>query len=190
MIDEIVHLIVTVIDALFVCACLLRAWMQWQRIGFRNDVGATVMALSDWIVRPLRRVIPAAGGVDWASIIAAYAISAASVLLVDLYAYAAAGFAVAPPPEQVLGLGLVWLLKWTLYLGEMIVIVGAALSWFNPYSPLLPVFAALGGPLMRPIRKVLPTAGRIDFSPMIVIVLLQIAVFVLQKQSMYWFGVF
>ena len=51
-------------DRLLTGACLLRLYMQWQRVPFSNPVGALVFALTDWFIMPLRRLIPLVGGVD------------------------------------------------------------------------------------------------------------------------------
>jgi YggT family protein len=59
----------------------------------------------------------------------------------------------------------------------MILIV-AVLSWVNPFSPLLPVFDALTAPLLAPLRRVMPRSGRIDFSPLVALLLIQIALIV------------
>src|SRR5512145_2970423 len=53
-------------------ACLLRLYMQYQRIPFGNPVGRFVFALTDWIVLPLRKVLPGYKRWDFASLVAAY----------------------------------------------------------------------------------------------------------------------
>ena len=53
-------------------ACLLRLYMQHQRVPFGNPVGRLVFALTDWLVLPLRRVVPAAGRWDLASLVGAF----------------------------------------------------------------------------------------------------------------------
>src|SRR6185295_13155237 len=53
-------------------ACLLRLYMQYQRIPFGNPIGRFIFALTDWIVLPLRRVLPGYRRIDLSSLIAAY----------------------------------------------------------------------------------------------------------------------
>jgi len=74
MIYQIVSLVLDVVAGLFGGACLLRLYMQYQRIGFANPIGRVVFALTDWLVLPLRRVLPAMGRVDTASLVGAYLI--------------------------------------------------------------------------------------------------------------------
>lgn len=172
---DIIHLIVDVVGGLVVGACLLRAWMQALRTGGTNPLGTFVMSLTDWIVKPLRRVIPGYRGIDWASIAAAFLITLVAAAL-DL----ALRFGGVPRLELLLALTLVWVVKWALYLAQLLVLIAAVLSWVNPFSPFLPVFDALTRPLLGPIRRLLPS-GRIDFSPLIALLVIQVALIVVNR---------
>ena len=55
--QQIVRYLVDVVFGLFTYALLLRFVMQAMRAPFRNPVGQAVIALTDWIVKPLRRVL-------------------------------------------------------------------------------------------------------------------------------------
>jgi YggT family protein len=183
MLYEIVHLIVDVVGGLLVGACLLRAWMQSRRIGGANPVGAFVMGLTDWIVKPLRRILPGYGGVDWGSVVAAIVITFVATTI-DL----ALRWGGMPPFELLVGVTLIWLLKWILYLAQLIILIAAVLSWVNPFSPLLPVFDALTVPLLAPIRRVLPSSGRLDFAPLVALLLIQILLIIVSRASAQMLG--
>ena len=184
MLYEIIHLIVDVVGGLVVGACLLRAWMQVRRIPGANAVGSFVMSLTDWIVRPLRRVIPAYRGVDWASIAAAIAITLVAVI-VDL----SLRFGGLAPLELIVAVTFVWLVKWTLYLAQLLILIAAVLSWVNPFSPFLPVFDALTSPLLAPIRRLLPQTGRMDFSPLVALLAIQVALIIVNRIAYQVIGV-
>jgi YggT family protein len=187
MFEEIVRLIVDTAGLMLVGGCLMRLWMQRQRIGIRNPVGGFVLALTDWVVLPLRRLIPGVAGVDWASIVATVLLAVvASTLLIlsgELYLQ-------VPPATLVFAFALVLIVKWALYLALTLVVVVAGLSWFNPYSPVYPIFDALCAPLIRPFRRLLPSSGRFDFSPMVVFLLIQIALLILRAISLRWIGLY
>jgi len=189
MLYKIVHLIVDFAGTLLAGACLLRAWMQRQRVAMRNPLGQFVMTLTDWLIRPLRRVIPGYGGLDWASLVAGLLVSLAAVLLLALLgnAMGATGF---PGLLVLLGTALLWLVKWAIYLAQALVLVGAVLSWVNPFSPLLPVVDLLSAPLLRPIRRIVPLIGRVDLSPLVFLLLAQIVMIVLHDLGMRWLGTF
>jgi YggT family protein len=190
MIHEILKLLVDTVGALFVGACLLRLWMQWLRIGMRNPLGEMVVALTDWIVRPLRRVVPGVGGVDWSSLIAAYLLAFFCVLLLVFSTSAWIGVIRLPGPDIFLGLALVWLVKWLLYVAFLVILIGAVLSWANPFSPVLPVFDALAAPLLRPIRRLFGPVGRFDFSPLVAALIIEVLLRVLQVGSYNWLGLY
>jgi YggT family protein len=68
--EQILKYLIDVVFGLFTYALLLRFVMQAMRAPFRNPLGQAVIALTDWIVKPLRRVLPGYKGLDWASLIA------------------------------------------------------------------------------------------------------------------------
>jgi len=89
---------------------------------------------------------------------------------------------VAVAPQAILGvalLALLALLRLFVYLLMGGIIVAALLSWVAPYSPLTPLFDALTRPLLAPVRRILPPLGGIDLSPLVVLLLLQVALIVL-----------
>lgn len=173
MLYQIVSFLLDVAAGLLCAACLLRAYMQWQRISFGNPIGRLVFALSDWLVLPLRRLLPSRGRWDWASLAAAGLVKLVQYLLLWLLLGA----------EADLG-ALVWLalfgvLRVAISGAMGLLIVYAVMSWVQTHSPLAATLARLCEPLLRPVRRVVPLVGGIDFSPLVVLVLLQVATMVL-----------
>src|SRR5436190_12123148 len=72
MLEPALKLIIDVVFGLFTYTLLLRFVMQVLRAPFRNPAGQAVIALTDWVVKPLRKVLPGFKGVDWASLVATY----------------------------------------------------------------------------------------------------------------------
>jgi YggT family protein len=58
----------------------------------------------------------------------------------------------------------------------LVVVVAVVLSWLNlsPDNPIVRVTRALTEPVLVPIRKILPAMGGFDFSPMILLLGLQL----------------
>jgi YggT family protein len=54
------------------------------------------------------------------------------------------------------------------------------LSWVNPHSPVLYLFDAMTRLFLRPIRRVLPLLGSVDLSPLVLLVVLQVALIALE----------
>lgn len=171
MLLQIVSFLLDVIAGLLGGACLLRLYMQFQRIPFGNPVGRFVFALTDWIVLPLRKVVPKTR-IDFASLIAAYLFQLAQYGI--LWALGAFGNAGVVPLLALFGLV-------RLAISGMIglVIVYAVLSWVRADSPIVDVIDRLVAPMLRPFRKVIPLVGGFDLSPLALLVVLQIATFVL-----------
>lgn len=71
MLYQIASFLLDVVGGLLTGACLLRLYMQWQRVPFSNPIGGLVFALTDWLVMPLRRVIAPVGRWDLSSLAAA-----------------------------------------------------------------------------------------------------------------------
>lgn len=173
MLYQIVSFLLEVVASLLCTAFLLRIYMQWQRISFNNPVGKLVFALSDWIVFPLRRVLPALGRLDSASLVAALLVELTHYLL--LWLLAGGGNNVL----WILWLALFGLLRLTLTGMMGLLIVYVVLSWVQTQSVLSDVIQRLAEPLLRPFRRVLPQLGGLDLSALVVLVLLQIGLMVL-----------
>ena len=174
MIDQALKLVVDVAFGLIVYALIARFLMQLLRAPFRNPIGQAVMALTDWIVKPLRRLLPGFRGVDWASLIAAFLFQL--LWLGALYAIFGRGFALdGSGIAYVVGAALLELVKAMLWLLIVVVIVQAVLSWVAPDGPLAGLLNAMTFPFLRPLRRVIPPiGGTLDLTPLILIVVLQL----------------
>lgn len=173
MLFQIITFLLDVVVGLLTGICLLRLYMQAQRIPFSNPVGRLVFALSDWIVLPLRKLVPAVGRWDMSSILAAYLLQMLQYLLLWLLLGAGAQVLWLP------WLALCGLARVALSGCVGIVLVYVIMSWVQARSPLSGVIERLAEPLLRPVRKLLPLVGGIDLSPLVLLVLLQVALMVL-----------
>ena len=166
--------LIDVFFGLFTYALLLRLVMQLMRAPFRNPLGQAVMALTDWIVKPLRKVLPGLRGVDWASVVAAVLFQFAWLLALQLV-FGRAFALLGPGFAFLLIATIVALVKALLWLAIVVVFAQAILSWVAPDGPLAGVLNALTFPLLRPVRRVLPPiGGTLDLSPLVVIVIAQL----------------
>ena len=171
---NIVSLIVHTVAIIFATILLLRFWTQAVRVRPPSSIGAFMYQLSDWMVKPLRRVLPGFGGYDWACLAGAFLVA---LLTVALTLWMAASFSV----EFLLVLAVVRLIEWMLYGFMGLIIIEVIFSWVNPHAPLAPFIQALTDPLMRPLRRIIPTVGNIDLSPLVAFLLLRIALYVVNE---------
>jgi YggT family protein len=183
MLYQIIAFVLEVVAGLLTGTCLLRLYMQFQRIPLSarggNPIGRFVFALTDWLVLPLRRVLPAVGRLDTGSLVGAFLVQVVQLSL--LWLLNGAGVAIV----TVLVLAAFGVVRMALTGMVAIVIVFAIMSWVQTQSYLSDLLERLVAPALAPIRRVLPLVGGIDLSPLVLLVLLQIGQMVLgQLQGM------
>lgn len=158
---------------LLMYAFLLRFTMQWLRAPFRNPLGQAVVALTDWAVKPVRRVVPGFKGVDLSTLFLAWAAQFAWLCALALVVGSGA-FDGSMVATFVL-LAAVELVKAMVWLLIVVVVAQAILSWVAPDGPFAGVLNALTFRFLAPIRRrVPPLGGTLDLSPLILIVALQL----------------
>lgn len=188
MLIRILSFLLETVFFLLIAAALLRAWMNWLRISMTAQPGTFVMALTNWMVKPLRRVLPASlrqSRVDWASVLSALVFALLFALLWALLfgvVLGAAYWAPAFTPFAIIGLlgfALKMLLKVALQTMFILVLGFAILSWVQPGSYAYGLLGRLTEPLLSPLRRVLPSIGGVDLSALVLLVLLQIGLMLL-----------
>lgn len=173
MIAQVIAMVLNTLASLFILSALVRFWMQVCRAPSRNPIAYFSMALTDWAVKPLRRVVPGLFKLDWSSLIVAWAFE--YVLLFLLKALEIGEFPGSPAAYSVLlFMSFVELARLSIYVFMGAIIIQAVLSWVNPYHPVAPFFDALANPLLKPVRRVIPLVGGVDISPVFVLLLLQV----------------
>jgi YggT family protein len=167
VLHSIFTLIIDTIAGIFGGVLLLRFWMQVVRVRPPASIGQFTFQLTDWLVRPLRRLLPGVGGYDWASMVGAILVivlaTAINLLIMSRFS-----------PEYLLLLSLLRFFEWVFYGLMGLIIIEAIFSWVNPHAPLAPFVRALNDPLMRPLRRIVPAIGSIDLTPLVALLLLQI----------------
>jgi len=173
---------------LLIAAALLRAWMNWLRVNMKAQPGSFVMALTDWLVKPLRRALPRSlsqSQIDWASVLAAVLIALGYALLWWLLFSVLLGadsWSLDALPTVMLGIfvfALKMLIRVTLQTLFILVLGYAIMSWVQPGSPVYSLLGRLTEPLLTPLRRVIPTVGGVDLSALALLVVLQIGMMVL-----------
>lgn len=160
------------LTSLAVYAFLLRLLLQLSRADFRNPLSQAIVRLTNWLVLPLRRVLPPAGKLDSASLVATYLVQLAAVAIVFFMSTG-----VMVPLPTLLWVALQKALVATLQLYTVAIVIYALLSLVAPggYNPAIALLSSLCEPLLRPVRRLLPPVGGLDFSPLVVILGLQAA---------------
>nr|WP_199064124.1 YggT family protein [Chromobacterium sp. ASV5] len=172
MIIDTLQFLIRTLSGLFVLVLLLRFYLQVARAPFKHPLCQFVMAVTNFAVLPLRKLVAPVRGYDSATMLLAWVVSLlANVLMLLLSALPQ----IFTFPQVWVALSLLSLLEvfkqsLTLLMGA--VIVQALLSWVNPYNPLAPVLDALTRPFLRPFRKA--AIGGVDLSPLVLILVIQV----------------
>lgn len=151
---------------LYVFTFLLRIAMQWIRADFRNPLTQFIVRVTNPLVIPLRRIVPAAGNLDTASLIV--------VLLLQLiFTVVVLGrYCGEPNFLQVLSLTVLRTVYLIVRMYMFVILAYVILSWINPgtYNPVAALLAALAEPALRPFRRLIPPIGGLDLSALFTLV--------------------
>ena len=160
---------VFMIDSLFglyVSAVLLRLLFQIVRADFYNPLCQAIVTVTNPVLRPLRRYIPALFSIDTSSVLLIFALQLLNTYLVALMV------GITPKLGGLLVVTIAEVANKTVWIFMGAVIVQIVLSWVAPggYNPVIGVIKALSEPLLRPARRLLPPLGGLDFSAMVVVI--------------------
>lgn len=179
MISNILQFVINIVFSLFGIALLIRAWIYAIRLHPFNPYSQAVIRITDWLVQPIKKIIAPGKRLDWPTLLACWLTAFLSLILTWL---ALSGR--LPSAESLLPTVLasfLTLFKWLFNLVLWLVLIQVVLSWVNPMAPLMPVLHTLTAPLLDPIRRALPNLGGIDFSPLVLLILAQVAMMVLEQ---------
>ena len=174
MLAQTLIFLITTLGDLLVIAFLLRFILQWLRAPARNQLSLFVAALTDFAVRPMRRVLPGLWGMDLSSLFLAWLTAALETSLVLLLKGNALGAAPGTAIIVVALLGILSLIRLSLYIVMMSVVLQAILSWVNPDSPIAPLLNTVTRPVLRPFRRLVPPIANVDLSPLFLLITCQL----------------
>jgi YggT family protein len=174
MLSNALIFLVSTVCGLFIVALLLRFYLQWARAPYRNPLSEFLQALTDFMVRPARRIVPGLWGLDLATLLLAWVIQFLELVLVLQIQGRDFGQAPGATLGMMAVLALVLLLKIALYVVMIAIIVQVVLSWVNPHSPVMPLLNSLTRPFLRVFQRRVPPIGNVDLSPLFALVVIQL----------------
>jgi YggT family protein len=174
--QQALYFIIKTIAQLYLLVLLLRLWLPLLRADFRNSLAQGILRITSPLVVPLRRLLPAIGRLDTATILVAFAIQYLTVLV--LLTIFGQSFTTVP----ILITTIIELVILSLNLFFFAVLIKIILSWIAPhtFNPATALLNTLAEPVLRPFRRIIPPIGGLDISPIFAIVLLQATVIFLQ----------
>lgn len=159
---------------LFTLSLLLRFYLQLTGAPFYNPISQAIVAFTNFIVRPTRRIVPALAGLDTSTLLLALVtqllLQIATLWLHEYPILLASGTAYA----AMIGLVLMALARLSVYIFLYAVLIQAILSWINPHTMAAPVLDSLTRPLLKPLRRRFGGGSGLDLSPLVVFLVAQL----------------
>lgn len=178
---QIIDFLANILFTLLGIALILRAWAFAIRLHPFNPISKAVIQATNWLVMPIKRFIPTSNKIDWPSIFACWLVAFVYLLLMWML------FVKSLPALQHLPFaliaGFITMAKWAFNVLLWAVLIQAILSWINPTAPIMPVLRALTDPMLNPIRRIMPNLGGLDLSPLILLIIAQVAIMALEQIS-------
>jgi YggT family protein len=162
--------LIEVIIGLYALIVMLRFMLQWVRADFYNPVSQFIVKATAPVLNPLRRIIPGIAGIDVAALLLVWVIL--TVKLILLFSLQGGASITA---AMLLAIPEMIEMIFNIFIYSILALV--ILSWVNPngYNPAIGLIHSLTSPVMNPLRRIIPSAGGIDFTPMIAMVALYLA---------------
>ncbi|GAB3369431.1 YggT family protein [Spongiibacter taiwanensis] len=179
-VNEITILLLNTVITLVMLAFLLRMLLQLVRADFYNPICQHLVKATNPVVLPLRRILPPLWSIDSASLLCALIVQAIGItLLAQLY------FGLFPNPAQILLWSVLGLCGALLNIYFVAIIASIILSWVaqGSYNPAVQLLQQLTEPVMAPFRKLLPNMGGLDFSPILVFLLINVLEVILRHMA-------
>ena len=170
-INEIFGYLIQTFLSLYLIAMVLRFLLQVVRADFYNPICQFLVKITNPLVIPLRRIVPSLAGLDLASLLLAILLQLAGIAAILLIS------GVGLPNPLILlvwsAIGVLGLLVNIYFFALLAMII---LSWIAPGSnhPAIYLLHQITEPVMAPFRKALPAMGGMDFSPILVFILINV----------------
>jgi len=167
--DALIFIGRTLID-LYIITFILRMIMQWVRADFRNPLTQFILRVTNPLVIPLRRIVPAIGNLDTASLIVVLLLEL--VVTIVLVSMTCAG---EPMILQILSLTILRTVYLVLRVYLFIILIYVILSWISPgtYNPAAALLTSIAEPVLRPLRRLIPPIAGLDLSALFTLIGIQ-----------------
>lgn len=174
MLNNAILFLLQAVLGLLTFAFLLRFYFQLTKASFQNPFAQMIVTLTNFAVKPLRRVVPSLLKLDLSTLILAFL----TQLILTLSTLWLKGFPVLVAGDKVwliiLCVGFIGVINSSLTIFLYAVLLQAILSWINPHTPIAPILDSLTYPVLKYLRKYIPPAANFDLSPLVFILAAQL----------------
>lgn len=172
--------LVDTLFTLYIVVLIVRFLLASSRADFYNPISQFIVQVTNPVLIPLRRIIPPVGKIDSAMLVLIIGLKLIQLILIFLLQGHSVNILALIP------LAVFKLLELLIFIYIFALIVQAVMSWINPgayqqQNPLLGILNSLTRPILKPIRQVIPNIGMVDISPLVAILLLNVALILLRS---------
>lgn len=163
---------------LYVIVLLVRVLLQLTHAPFHNPISQLVWRVTARPVAILAMGIPRWRNIDIPAVVLAILLCLLNIELGLLLTPGSAGI----PILAAVGFAVLKLVRLLCNLYFFTILVEALMSWLSSarYSPAAAILTTLNAPLLRPVRRRLPSIAGLDLSPLVVLIALQVVIVLLQ----------
>ena len=163
--------LIEIIFDLYIIILMLRLFLQKTGARYYNPVSQLIIKLTNPLVAPLQRIIPGYKGFDFAIIFLIFVFEIIEmIILVWLQFKVVPGFG----GTLIVAVGMIGRKFMNLYFWA--VIISVLMSWVEALqrSPVAEIVYLITEPIMRRVRRIVPSIAGFDLSPILVLILLQL----------------
>jgi len=177
--DALTFIFKTLVD-LYIITFVLRLILQWVRADTRNPLVYFILRVTNPLVMPLRRYVPPVRGLDTATLIVVFALLVVrAVVLINL------GCEGNADVLQLIEIATLRLIQVTLVIYMFVILIYVILSWVSPgsYNPAAMLLSTIAETALKPFRRLIPSIGGLDLSPLFAIIAIQAIMIMLPSGS-------
>lgn len=162
----------TVFD-LYIFILVVRLLLAWAGANYFDPFTQLVIKLTDFIIKPLRRVFPNLGRLETSSLLLIVLLDIIKLFILSWLTYG------IPNLLGILVMTVGDVLKDILQIFFFAIILQAILSWIQPMSPANRLLSQITAPIMRPLHRIIPLINGIDITPIPALIILQLLIIII-----------
>ncbi len=155
----------TIIGALSVIF-ILRVWFQYCQVDFYSPISQSLAKFTNPVLNPLSKIIPTFKRINFAALFIVFLLGFVKAFFINFYIQNVIGYTLGVIDYALIGILQIFSISGQTLL--YLLFFSAIMSWFQREpNPIQYILYQLTEPLLKPIRRILPQAGMLDFSPMV-----------------------
>ncbi len=166
--NNVLTFLIHTIFTLYIGALFLRVLLTATRADFYNPVSQFIVAITNPVLMPLRKILPSIGAIDTASWLLIFGLKALELVILTSLGI---GFRHPLTIQTILEIAI-----FVTSITFFAVLLRVILSWFQTpqmyQNPVFSLLMSITEPILSPARKYIPPIGAFDLSALLVLIIL------------------